>query len=308
MHPRFRAPTAVGVLLVALATVTACAGASPSASSATSPSPGGSAGAGIFPVIVSRELIAGDNRLVFSFQDSGGKPIAAPDRTATISFTGPGGEKATATDVSFVWAIENVVGVYVTRASFPVAGAWMADFTTSVAGSPPETIPFSFDVKTDASVVWPGEKAPSVDTPTLADVGGDVSKLSTDAKPDKAFYETSVADALAAHKPFVLAFATPKFCQTATCGPTLEKVKAVAATHPDVTFINVEPYVLREVDGQLQPTTDPQGGLEAAPATLAYGLLTEPFIFVVGGDGVVKESFELIFTPEEIDQALAGLK
>ena len=47
--------------------------------------------------------------------------------------------------------------------------------------------------------------------------------------------------------------------------------------------------------------------LQTVPATDAYGLLTEPFVFVVGGDGVVKASFELIFAPDEIDEALAGL-
>ena len=156
-------------------------------------------------------------------------------------------------------------------------------------------------------MVWPGEDAPSVDTPTLADVGGDVAKVSTDTDPDPAFYETSIADALAAKEPFVLVFATPKFCQTKTCGPTLEKVKAVAADHPDVTFINVEPYLLEDVDGQLQPDLSADGKLQPAPATTAYGLLVEPFVFVVDGDGVVTDSYELIFTTEEIDAALDAL-
>jgi len=138
-------------------------------------------------------------------------------------------------------------------------------------------------------------------------VGGDVAKISTDSEPNTAFYETSVADALAAKKPFVLVFATPKFCQTKTCGPTLDKVKEVAAKHPDVTFINVEPYLLEDVEGQLQPKLDASGNLQAAPATVAYGLVTEPFVFVVGGDGNVKASFELIFTPAEIDAALQDL-
>ena len=156
-------------------------------------------------------------------------------------------------------------------------------------------------------MVVPGEKAPSVDTPTLADVGGDVKKISTDETPVPAFYETSVADALAAHKPFVLVFATPKFCVTKTCGPTLDKIKTIATAHPDVTFINVEPYRLDYVDGQLQPVLSDANMLQTVPATDAYGLLTEPFVFVVGGDGVVKASFELIFAPDEIDEALAGL-
>ncbi len=250
----------------------------------------------------------GPNRILFSFRDaSGTKPVGSPDRTAKVQFNGPGDETVSAPDGEFIWAIEGVSGVYVTHADFPVAGAWTAMFTTAAPGSPEASIPFGFDVREDASVVVPGEEAPSVDTPTLADVGGDATKISSDETPVPAFYETSVADALAAHEPFVLVFATPRFCITNTCGPTLEKIKTIAAAHPGVTFINVEPYQLEEVDGQLQPILSVSSQLQAAPATTAYGLLSEPFVFVVGGDGVVKASFELIFTPAEIDEALAGL-
>jgi hypothetical protein len=307
MNPRFRAPAIVGLLVLVLATVTACGtGGSP----APTVQPSGSASGAtddIYPVMISAELIVGENRILFSFTDAAGKPIASPDRIVELSFTGPDGKAVSGENGTFIWSIEDEVGVYVTHATFPVAGNWTAQFTTEAPGSPSQTIPFSFDVKTKASAVQQGQPAPSVDTPTLADVGGDVSKISTDADPNKAFYETSVADALAAHKPFVLVFATPKFCQTKTCGPTLDKVKEVAAKHPDLTFINVEPYLLEDVEGQLQPQLDANGNLQAAPATVAYGLLTEPFVFVVGSDGMVKASFELIFTPEEIDAALAGL-
>ena len=305
MNPRFRAPAVVGALLLALATVAACA---PAATPAASAPPNGSAATtDIYPVMISSELIVGENRVLFSFQDASGAPIAKPNRTVEISFTGPNGEAVSAENGQFIWSIENAVGIFVTHATFPSAGNWMASFTTVAPGSPEQTIPFSFDVKAKASAIQKGQPAPSVDTPTLADVGGDVTKISTDTSPDPAFYQTSVADALAAHKPFVLVFATPKFCQTKTCGPTLDKVKAVAAKHPDVTFINVEPYLLEDVDGQLQPKLDAKGNLQAAPATIAYGLLSEPFVFIVGGDGKVKASFELIFTPEEIDAALTGL-
>jgi hypothetical protein len=305
MNPRFRAPAVVGALILVLASVAACTPAStPSPSAAPS---GGATSDDIFPVMVSSELVVGENRVLFSFQDAGGTPIAKPDRTVALEFTGPNGEKVAGEKPVFIWSIQDAVGIYVTHATFPTAGAWSATFMTSAPGSPPQTIPFSFDVKTTASTVQKGQPAPSVDTPTLADVGGDVTKISTDTNPDKAFYETSVADALAAHKPFVLVFATPKFCQTKTCGPTLDKVKEVAAKHPDVTFINVEPYLLEDVSGQLQPKLDANGNLQAVPATVAYGLVTEPFVFIVGGDGKVKASFELIFTPVEIDAALQGL-
>ena len=58
------------------------------------------------------------------------------------------------------------------------------------------------------------------------------------------FYTTSVDEALAEHKPFVLVFATPRFCTSKQCGPTLDGIKAVAKGEPGMTFINVEPYQL----------------------------------------------------------------
>ncbi|HEY6014527.1 MAG TPA: hypothetical protein VIU37_10980 [Candidatus Limnocylindrales bacterium] len=298
--------------LVALCAVLLLAGCSAAGSASTSTSasaPSVGQKSSVLPVIISSELATGTNRFLFSFLDAtSNSPVGAPDRTASVAFTGPGGQTVAPADGTFIWAIENVSGIYVSTVDFPASGDWVAHFTTAAAGKPAEQVDFQFQVLDKKHVIVPGDKAPSVDTPTLASVGGDVAKLSTDAHPDKAFYETSVAAALAAHKPFVLVFATPKFCQTQTCGPTLDKVKPIAAAHPDVTFINVEPYQLKDDQGQLQPVLDANGQLQTVPATDAYGLLSEPYVFVVGGDGIVKASFELIFTPAEIDQALAGLK
>ena len=64
----------------------------------------------------------------------------------------------------------------------------------------------------------------------------------------------------------------PKFCTSAQCGPTLDDLKPVAAAHPDVTFINVEPYQLEDVDGQLQPVLDANGQLQATDVTNEWGL------------------------------------
>jgi hypothetical protein len=117
-----------------------------------------------------------------------------------------------------------------------------------------------------------------------------------------------VADAIAAHKPFVLIFATPKFCTSQQCGPTLDSIKPIAEAHPDVTFINVEPYVLEEKDGQLQPVLDANQQLQAAPATDEWGLLSEPWIFVVDGDGIVRGSFEGVVGQDELERALAEVE
>jgi hypothetical protein len=279
----------------------------PSASSGTQPSSGPPPS--VLPVPISSELAVGSNRFLFSFLDAkGDRPVGAPDRTASVSFTGPANQTIPTTPGDFIWAIEGVSGIYVATVDFPAPGDWVAQFTTAAAGKPEERIPLQFQVLDKRHVISPGDKAPSVETPSLASVGGDVSKISTDPKPDKAFYQTSVAAALAAHKPFVLVFATPKFCESQTCGPTLDKLKPVAAAHPNVMFINVEPYKLADDQGQLQPVLDANSQLQTVPASDAYGLLTEPYVFVVGGDGIVKASFELIFTPDEIEEALADLR
>jgi hypothetical protein len=310
MTHRFRSAAAVAAALVVLAacgpatTPTRSGSAAPVASSASGrPQPS------VLPAFVSSELAVGPNRFLFSFVDPvTNAHLGSPDRTASVAFTGPAGQAIPRTPGTFVWAIQGVSGVYVAPVDFPAAGDWVADFTTAAAGKPEETIGFQFQVLEKKHVVVPGDKAPSVDTPTLTSVGGDVAKISTDPKPDKRFYETSIVGALAAHRPFVLIFATPKFCQTSTCGPTLDKLKPVAASHPGVTFINVEPYKLADDHGQLQPVLDAGGNLQTVPATEAYGLLSEPYVFIVGGDGIIKAAYELIFTPDEIDKELASIK
>jgi hypothetical protein len=310
MTHRFRAAAAVAAALVVLVVLVAC-GQTAAPTSSAAPVASGASGRpqpSVLPAFVSSELAVGPNRFLFSFVDPiTNVHVGSPDRTASVAFTGPAGQVIAATPGTFVWAIAGVSGVYVAPVDFPAAGDWLADFTTAAPGKPEERIGFQFQVLGKKHVIVPGDKAPSVDTPTLLSVGGDVAKISTDPKPDKKFYETSISGALAAHKPFVLIFATPKFCQTSTCGPTLDKLKPVAASHPGVTFINVEPYKLADDHGQLQPVLDAGGNLQTVPASDAYGLLSEPYVFIVGGDGIVKAGYELIFTPDEIDKELAGL-
>lgn len=116
---------------------------------------------------------------------------------------------------------------------------------------------------------------PSIETPTAATVGNDLGRLTTDPSPEPRLYQTSVDEALAARETFVLVFATPASCQSRTCGPTLDIIKDVAAEYPDITFINVEPFVMELRGGSLQPVLSPEGGLQSAPWTEAWQLANE---------------------------------
>lgn len=57
-----------------------------------------------------------------------------------------------------------------------------------------------------------GMTVPSLRTKTLADVGGDLSRITTYRYPDKRMYEYSLDDALLKKQIIVLAFATPGHC------------------------------------------------------------------------------------------------
>jgi hypothetical protein len=281
--------------------------------SQASPGPSGGApskSASVVPVIISSQPVVGDNRFVFSFLDAAKNvPAASPNRVAHVAFIKPGEtQPGTAAQATFLWAIEGSRGEYVIPASFDVPGDWKAVFITQAPDGPQEAIGVPFKVVEDGSAVVVGEKAPATDTPTAADVNGDLKQISTDLDPDPRFYELSVADAVAAGKPFVLVFATPAFCQSAQCAPTLAGVKKAAADAPsNVAFINVEPYQMTNQGGSLQPVLDKNNQLQTVDAVNQWGILTEPWIYTVDRNGIVRGSFEGAVSDEELQAAIKDI-
>ena len=139
-----------------------------------------------------------------------------------------------------------------------------------------------------------GAKAPPSATPTLADAGA--ATLTTRQPPDLGLLRYSVAGALAAHRPLVVTFATPKFCTSRICGPVVDVVDAVRksfASSP-VRFIHVE--VFRD--------NDPAKGYNRWMRQ--WGLRSEPWTFLVGLDGRVKAKFEGSVSAAELTAAIRG--
>jgi hypothetical protein len=327
-------PTSAALALLATLGITlaACTGSGGSSPSSAAPSPATSPGASgstatadcgtapqpsdmsawgppktapaLLPLLVTNYVACGRTRLLFLYLDKQNNVKSAPDRTLKASFYDLGKDtgKPTATaDGAFMWTIENERGMYAVNVELPEAGTWGVELTTEAPGSTAETTRLTFEVHNSSPTVRIGDKAPASKTPTLADVGGDARKISTDPTPDPAFYQTSVADALAAHKPFMLIFATPKFCTSSQCGPTLEHFKTIAKDHPDVTFINVEPYQLKDASGQLQPVRSDTGAFQPTAVTDQWGLLSEPWIFAVDRAGIVQGSYEVLASQAELD-------
>ena len=306
------------MMLTVLALVLTACQAGPSGPTSPGPSsapgsPGGgspAAGPNIYPLLINSEIVAGPNRFVFSLTDRENRLIAAPDVSVSLEYfdvaTDP--DKVAFTgEARFLWAIEGESGLYVTSADFPSAGRWGTRFTATFPDGRTEQVRADYDVAEAGRSIALGSEAPPVDTPTLDDVGGDVAALSTDDEALLRLYDTSIEDALAAGEPFVVAFATPAFCETRMCGPALDTFKAVANERQDVTFINVEPYRMKVVDGSLQPELDAQGQLQTAPWTDAWGLPSEPYTFVIAADGTVAAKFEGVFGEDELRSALDSL-
>ena len=261
----------------------------------------------IIPVLASSEIARGYNRFLFSLTDPSGALVAAPDVTVRLEFYDDAADAeavAFETDARFLWAVEDVRGLYASDVEFPHAGRWGTRFHATFPDGRTETVRVDYDVAEETSTPALGAPAPAIDSPTAEDVAGDIARISSDPHPEPRFYERSILDAIEADQPAVIAFVTPSFCQTATCGPTIDKVKQVAAAHPDVTFVHVEPYLMWDKDGSLQPLLSADGQLQVAPWTERYGLRTEPFVIVLGRDGLVRAKFEGVISADELEAAL----
>ena len=139
-----------------------------------------------------------------------------------------------------------------------------------------------------------GDAAYASETPTLASAGGNPSTITTRTPPDESLLEHSVADSLAAGKPFVVTFATPKFCSSRTCGPVVDVVEEVQRRigSDDVRFIHVEVF-----EGN-----DPAKGFNRWMQE--WNLPTEPWTFLVGADGRIVERFEGTVSVAELEAAV----
>jgi len=267
-------------------------------------------GPNVIPVLASSELAAGPNRFLFGLTDRQGQLLAAPDVAVQLRFyDGAADPEAVVFEAParFLWAIEGERGMYAAEVEYPHAGRWGTRFDVTFPDGHQETARVDYDVQETTSTPAIGAPGPAVDSPTADDVAGDLRRISTDHDPVDIFYDLSIADAMSAGAPAIIAFVTPAFCQSATCGPTLDKVKEVAAGHPEVNVVHVEPYVMAMQDGILQPQLSAEGWLQAAPWTEAWGLRTEPFVAVTDKDGLVRAKFEGAITAQELEAALAAL-
>ncbi|CAN5752426.1 hypothetical protein BH23CHL7_BH23CHL7_09450 [soil metagenome] len=263
-------------------------------------------GGELLPLPVTSELVVGQNRFLLNLLDDANQSVASPDRQVALNFYDLAADAATpAITVSgtYLTTIAQLPGLYRAEVQFTRSGTWGLEAEATEPDGSVRTGRMLFSVRQTGSTPPIGGQAVRSVTPT-AQTADELELISTDDHPEPDYYRLSVDQALSEHRPFLLVFATPAFCRTATCGPALDIVKGVT---PDfagrVDVIHVEPYELELVDGHLQPVLE-GGQLVPVEATIEWGLLTEPMLFAVDGDGTIIAKLEGVASADEIRAAL----
>jgi hypothetical protein len=181
--------------------------------------------------------------------------------------------------------------VYVTQLGLDKDGEWRIGALTREGDSLQASVVPSAVVGKFADIPRPGDKAPRVHTPTADEVGGDLAEIDTRDPPDS-MHEHDLAEMLG-KQPVVLLFATPQLCQSRVCGPVVDVAEEVKAEHgDDAAFIHMEIYEDNLIDNGLRPQVR------------AYGLPTEPWLFVIDKNGRIQTSIEGAFSADELRRAV----
>lgn len=186
--------------------------------------------------------------------------------------------------------------VYSSQIDFPSEGEWRIAALVKEDGELKGTLLPSAVVGEFKDIPRPGQPAPKIHTPTAADVGGDLAKITTRIPPDTQ-NRVDYAEALG-KEPILLLFATPQFCQSRVCGPVVDVAEQVKEETGDkAAFIHMEIY----------KDNDPSKGVRSQ--VRAFNLPSEPWLFAIDREGkvssVVEGAFGLDLMHETVDKVIS---
>ena len=247
------------LLLAAILLLSACTSPSPSAGGSPSPSPGAPP---LQAVVVSSYsssgpcsggaacLVAGKaQRIGFFIVNPAGDELAGVSATVRLleirsgsASPSPLGTEQQATYHGANLQIAGLNrGVYSVRFDLPHLGPYMLEVKATQGGVSATTTATFFVLASDPGIAV-GAPAPRSDNEICNGPGcTNIATIDTGVPPDDMHY-TSIATAIATHRPALVYIGTPGFCQSKTCGPEVQVVQALEATYRQrgVDFIHVE--------------------------------------------------------------------
>ncbi len=276
-------------------------GFSPPAPNRVAPAPpvSGSAGSPALQIIlVPSELIVGPNRFAVGLVD----PQRGMITNAAVHFryfdlsTPSTPTVESEADAIMEETPDGESTIYAQERTFARAGPWGVEVQARLSDGSTLVKRIGFQVVDHSSTLKPGDRVPALETRTYKDVNGNLHLLTSAPKPNPEFYRLSLAQALTNGKPTILLFSTPAFCQTRLCGPAYDIITHIQERFRDqFNFIHVEVY-----RGLPNPA---ETKWELDPAMTAFGLHTEPWVYVID-KGVVTYRVEGLFTEAEVEQHL----
>jgi hypothetical protein len=244
--------------------------------------------------------------LAFSYRGPTGEdePVAsgsAPAEYVPVPGTEPAGdEPGITTGARGVYEAEGVV--------FDRPGLWEVTVSASVGGVA-QRLTASFEVLEGSPIPAPGDRAPRTETLTLDAKGvpdGAIDSMAGGGGPipDPELHEWSVAEAIRQGRPALVLLGTPAYCTSQMCGPEVEELQRLAAEHPDrAVFIHVE--IWKDFEGQVVNRGAADWLLWQRPDGTPE--MTEPWLYLVGADGVIVDRWGSVFDTAEVEAALEAL-
>ncbi len=185
----------------------------------------------------------------------------------------------------------DMLGIYVAQVTFPRSGTWGLEVLAQSGGGAVESARLSVSALAAPLAPLVGTPAPRSRNRIASDVS-DLKQIDSSDPPDPRLHRTRIADAIAQGKPQVIVFATPRYCTSRVCGPMVDIVRTLIPTYGDrVAFIHEEIWE----SGTLQ---------KLSPTVEEWNLRSEPWIFIVDGEGIVRARFEGVTTRRELEAAL----
>jgi hypothetical protein len=320
---RLRRPLFVVLGFALLAS--ACTGSDDPPSPTTSPA--GPAGTSLSMEVASSDLAVGASQHfevgVFSSDGQGVQLLSFGQMSLGFSYLGDGssepqpGPQAVGTYVGAYGTPQDgpapaftdpndARGIYLADVTFDQAGTWQVDATVDIPGEGSQTLSASFVVSEKHSLPAPGDRAQPTENLTIDSTGVPTAAIDSRAfdgapVPDPDLHDTTIADALAQHQPILVLFSTPTHCVSVMCGPETDALENLAGKYPDrAAFIHVE--IWRNYDKSV--VNKAAADWVCCDAT---GNLTEPWLFLIGPDGVIKDRWGPLFNPAEVAKELAQL-
>jgi hypothetical protein len=270
-------------------------------------------GDGLQPLITTSELVVGENRFAFGLLKAG-KLLEGADVKLRL-YAIDGGEAKLAAELKVPYqAVKNVKqersvhrhadgtehvheedagvrGLYVAQLSFARAGDWGVELLVSQASGAFEPVRLAVTVEEAAATPAVGSPAPRSRNLIARDVKN-IRQIDTSSQPDPRLHQVRIADAIAQGKPQLIVFATPQFCTSRMCGPVVDIVRTLLPTYGKRVAFTHQEIWQDFADRKVFPTVE------------EWRLITEPWIFVVDGHGIIRAKFEGLVTARELESAL----